>query len=144
MFCSQCGTKNDDTAKFCQKCGSSLADAGGPSSSGSAGGIAPPPVHGGVPPVAAQSDPRLRTATPPVTATGKQYAVGKSPPTALILSILIPGVGQFYNNDVKKGAVMLGGAIVLGVLTLGLAWLGILIWSAIDAYQVASGKSPIW
>jgi len=81
---------------------------------------------------------------PAVPAAGKQYAVGKSPATALILSILIPGVGQFYNNDVKKGAIMLGGAILLGVLTLGLAWLGILVWSAVDAYQVASGKSPLW
>jgi len=62
----------------------------------------------------------------------------------MILSILIPGVGQFYNGDMKKGAVMLAAAIVGGVITVGLVWLGILIWSAIDAYQVASGKSPLW
>jgi TM2 domain-containing membrane protein YozV len=86
----------------------------------------------------------MRTALPPVAPGQKQYAVGKSPAVALILSILIPGVGQFYNNDVKKGAIMLGAAIVGGAITLGVAWLGILIWSAIDAYQVASGKSPLW
>ena len=86
----------------------------------------------------------MRTAGTPAGPVAKQYAVGKNPVTALILSILIPGVGQFYNNDVKKGAIMLGGAIVGGVLTFGVAWLGILIWSAIDAHQVASGKSPLW
>lgn len=27
MFCSQCGTKNDDNAKFCSSCGASVVDA---------------------------------------------------------------------------------------------------------------------
>ena len=85
----------------------------------------------------------MRGAAQPGTAP-KQYAVGRSPGVAAILSILIAGVGQFYNGDHKKGAIMLIGGIILGALTLGLAWLPIIVWSAVDAYQVASGKSPLW
>ena len=74
----------------------------------------------------------------------KQYAVGKSPGVALILSLIIVGIGQFYNGDNKKGAIMLISAVVAGILTFGLGWFAIAIWSAFDAYNVASGKSPLW
>ena len=39
---------------------------------------------------------------------------------------------------------MLGVALVLGVLTAGLVWIIMMVWSAIDAYQVADGKGKIW
>lgn len=35
----------------------------------------------------------------------------KSPALALGLSLLVPGAGQFYNGELLKGAVMLGGAV---------------------------------
>ena len=83
---------------------------------------------------------------------------GKNPRAALVFSILIPGLGQFYNGDNKKGVVMLLLAIVpeKGVLmllmkivpaALGInwfVWLGVLIWSAVDAYRVAEAKSARW
>jgi len=62
----------------------------------------------------------------------------------LVLSLFIPGAGQFYNNDWKKGLAMLGGGIVLGPLTAGVAWLGFAIWSMIDAYNVAKGTGKRW
>jgi TM2 domain-containing membrane protein YozV len=128
MFCSSCGSPNEDSAKFCQKCGTPLA--------GRTAAPPPPP-----PPI----DNRARGQAPPVIAAGeKRFAEGKSPVVALILSLLIVGVGQFYNGDMKKGAIMLAIAIVAGALTIGLGWLAAMIWSAIDAYQVASRKSPLW
>src|SRR4026208_2093997 len=111
MYCPSCGAPNDDSAKFCAKGGSQLSSAAGP--------IPPPP-----PPNAGST---MRGGTP--VAGPKTFATGKNPPVAMILSILIPGVGQFYNGDMKKGAVMLAAAIVGGVITVGLVWLGILIWS---------------
>jgi hypothetical protein len=36
----------------------------------------------------------------------------KDPTTALVLSCLIPGAGQFYSNQTKKGAIQFGGALV--------------------------------
>ena len=39
---------------------------------------------------------------------------------------------------------MLGAAVLLGALTAGVGWLAIAVWSVVDAYQVASGKSTMW
>ena len=58
----------------------------------------------------------------------------KSPGIALVLSLLICGVGQMYNGKVAKGILMLVGFILLWVIWLG--WV-IWIWSMIDAYQEA-------
>jgi len=33
---------------------------------------------------------------------------------------------------------------LLGALTAGLAWLGVAIWSAVDAYRVATGTAQRW
>lgn len=128
MFCSNCGAQSADTAKFCEKCGTALADPA---------------------PAAPTVDTRVRgieTAppAPAVSAASPQVLAGKNPAIALVLSLVIPGVGQFYNSDIKKGALMLGGAILLGALTGGLGYVAFWIWSMIDAYQVASGKVRIW
>lgn len=90
------------------------------------------------------ADPRMRGGMPAAVPGEKRYAAGKSPGVAMILSLLIVGLGQFYNGDVKKGLAMLLGVIILAVPTFGLAWVGIACWSAVDAYQVASGKAPLW
>ena len=129
MFCSSCGSANDDSARFCHKCGAAV---------GGAGGVTPP-----APPA---SDFTTMRGGPASTSTvvGKQYATGKNAVVALILSLVIVGVGQFYNGDMKKGGIMLGAAVVFGAVTAGFGWLAIAIWSAVDAYQVASGKSPLW
>jgi TM2 domain-containing membrane protein YozV len=123
MFCPHCGIANDDEGEFCAKCGRRLARSPN---------ITPP-------------DERIRGPGPVVPSGQMRYATGKNPTTAVILSLLFSGVGQFYNGDHKKGALMLVGAIVLAVVTGG--WWGVLpvaIWSIYDAYQVASGKSALW
>jgi TM2 domain-containing membrane protein YozV len=76
-------------------------------------------------------------------------AAGKTPGMALILSFLVPGVGQIYNGDTKKGGVMLGFWLLSWFLVAygGLGFItgaGIWIWAMIDAYNVASGKTPMW
>jgi TM2 domain-containing membrane protein YozV len=124
MFCPNCGAQNADTAKFCEKCGNALAAA------------APAPPH---------PDTRVRGVEPSPTHSN-QVVAGKSPGVALVLSLVLPGlaIGQFYNGDIKKGALMLAVAIIGGALSSGLITIGIWIWSMIDAYQVASGKGKIW
>ena len=65
----------------------------------------------------------------------------KSPSLALILSLLIPGVGQMYNGEVGKGFFLLliylfsyvCIAIGIGVVMVPAVW----IWGMIDAYKVA-------
>ena len=122
MFCSGCGSQNEVTAKFCRGCGNAL----------SAGPAAAPAAHPGT----------IRGGNPGAVAL--TVPTGKSPALAAVLSLIIVGVGQFYNGDSKKGALMLVGAIVLGAATGGLLWLGLAIWSAIDAYQVANGTGKMW
>ena len=124
MFCAQCGAPNDATARFCFKCGSSL----------------PPPAAGPAP----AADPRMRGGAAPATVPETRVATGTNPVLATILSFFIPGVGQFINGDMKKGAVMLVLTIVLFVPTLGVGSLAISIWSAVDAYRVASGTAQRW
>lgn len=122
MFCSNCGAQNADTAKFCEKCGTGLAAA------------APAPPH---------PETRVRGVEPGASHAG-QVVAGKNPAVALLLSLLIAGGGQFYNGDIKKGALMLVLAIVGAIATGGVLTVAVWIWSLIDAYQVASGKGKIW
>ncbi|MGO8748919.1 MAG: hypothetical protein ACLQNE_23385 [Thermoguttaceae bacterium] len=64
---------------------------------------------------------------------------------ACLLSLVIVGLGQMLLGQTIKGVVMLIAAMVLGVLTVGLAI--VVVWpvSAIDAYMIAKklreGKS---
>jgi TM2 domain-containing membrane protein YozV len=122
MFCAQCGAPNDAPAKFCFKCGAPLSQ-----------GPAPP-----------TADPRIRGGSPPVATAAPPVATGQHPVLATILSLFIPGVGQFINSDMKKGAVMLVLAIVLFAPTVGVGSFAVAIWSAVDAYRVASGTGKRW
>ena len=125
MFCPKCGTSNDDSARFCAKCGAALAAAEAPAAGAGAG------------------TGTMRTSS---AGSGGKVVTGKNPTVAMVLSIFLGwlGVGQFYNGDWKKGLAMAGGSILLGIPSGGLVTLGVWIWSAIDAYQVASGKWKAW
>ncbi|HVR09327.1 MAG TPA: hypothetical protein VMW75_14855 [Thermoanaerobaculia bacterium] len=72
---------------------------------------------------------------------------GKSGAGAAVLSAFLPGLGQFYNNDFKKGLLILVLAIVaVGAIpvTLGSFYVVIWLWGVIDAYRVAKGATPVW
>ena len=74
-------------------------------------------------------------------------AIQTNPLIALILSAIVPGSGQIYNREVKKGWVILGSYLSLGVLVYWLAGLNkitvalalLLLWlsAIVDAYKVA-------
>lgn len=130
MFCSKCGNQNDDSARFCGKCGALIAQA--VDSSPSPQNSPAQPVQGG-------------TIRGPASSSGATV-VGKNPTVALVLSIFFGalGVGQFYNGDWKKGITMAGASLLLGVPTGGLVSLGVWIWSMIDSYKVATGQWKAW
>lgn len=150
MYCSRCGSPNADGARFCEKCGMTLGAAAAASASGSAPAASDPAPQWQPPPQQPPyyADPRMRGgATFPTAPGGKVYATGKSPFVAVLLSFFIPGVGQFYNGDAKKGGLMLGGlvlsiilaGVLIGIIGIFAVW----IWSMVDAYNVASGKTPL-
>jgi TM2 domain-containing membrane protein YozV len=93
-------------------------------------------------------DPRVRGSAPVLMSPGtRRFAVGKSPGLAVFLSFFIPGVGQFYCGATAKGGLMLAiyfvswllVAVTVGVVGVLAVW----IWSMIDAYNLASGKTPL-
>ena len=80
----------------------------------------------------------------------------KKPPIALVLSLIVPGLGQIYNIQVIKGLVIAGACLALG---LGSFWLSglsslsaalalLLMWvsAILDAYKTAktSGQPLDW
>jgi TM2 domain-containing membrane protein YozV len=118
MNCLKCGASNVEGTRFCKICGHERGLAFMPPES------APP----------SPDDARVRVPQR-----------GKKPIVALILSLLIPGIGQFYNGEAKKGVIILCVWIVslpfvasgIGVIGVSGAW----IWGMIDAYKVASVAS---
>ena len=123
MFCSKCGADNTDGARFCAKCGTVLAVAA--------------PVDPAPPPST------TRRSEPAPTAAGAS-PTGKTPWVAVLLSFLISGLGQVYNNDWKKGLVMFVGGLLGWFLTGGIATLAIWVWGMVDGYLVAAGKGKVW
>jgi TM2 domain-containing membrane protein YozV len=126
MFCSKCGSANNDGAAFCAKCGAAL----GAAATGTAGATPTPET----------TTMRGHAAAPTRT------VAGKNPTVALVLSIFLGafGGGQFYNGDWKKGLAMAAATLVLGLPTGGLVAFAVWVWSMVDAYQVASGKWSMW
>jgi TM2 domain-containing membrane protein YozV len=138
---------------YCEKCGRavSAAQAAAAGASLTAASFPQPPQTQPFPPqaiyqAAPYMDPRVRAS--PATAANAQYAVGKSPFLALFLSFLLPGVGQFYNGDTKRGLPMfLVGIFSFAILIIPVVgWIiaiGIHIWSMINAYNVATRKTAL-
>lgn len=130
MYCSNCGTQIADTDKFCPSCGSRV-------------GI---DVDSGCNP----SPPFKSCSNYPLKDAG----------VALILSVIIPGLGQIYCGKVGRGISILvasiilapiiyfftcavfvatesGIAAVIGLLATALISLAIWIWNILDAHDVA-------
>ena len=66
----------------------------------------------------------------------------------MVLSVIVPGLGQIYNQEIKKGLVIFGSCLSLGLLTCWISGLNkfsmalalILVWisAMTDAYKVAT------
>lgn len=52
---------------------------------------------------------------------------------AVLMSFVIPGLGQIYNEDLTKGGVILI-ASILGFFFFGIGYLVLWLWSIADAY----------
>lgn len=101
---------------------------------------------------------KITKETPVTNETPKPMKSRKEPALACVLSFLLPGLGQFYNGESGKGAIMLG-ASIFGVILMasaindelwsgrnsdekgalgGMIFLGAWLWSLIDAPISAS------
>ena len=122
MICSVCGKSNDDAARFCRFCGSTL--------------------------LASRSGTEVVADPGPATT---RYAVGKSPLVALFFAMIpVPGLGQFYNGDFKRGIlIMILAAVAFCLIpetacSSTLPLVAVWLWGWINAYNVAARKTPLW
>lgn len=60
---------------------------------------------------------------------------------ALVLSFFIVGLGQFYNRQALKGALLFFSAIILAALSAGLLYIPLWLYGMLDAYAVAKSKN---
>lgn len=67
----------------------------------------------------------------------------KSEAIALLLSFLLPGLGQFYLGKIGRGLLFLFGTIGAAVLTFGIGGFIVWIWNIIDAYNLAKKHNLI-
>ncbi|QKY19495.1 zinc-ribbon domain-containing protein [Halolamina sp. CBA1230] len=71
---------------------------------------------------------------------------GENPFVAAVYSAILPGLGQFYNREPGKGAVIVVASFVAMLSVLALV--GIVLYPAVwlyavyDAYVVADGREP--
>jgi TM2 domain-containing membrane protein YozV len=108
-FCENCGAQINENSAFCDNCGAKIS---GPGTEPVATGQTGQPVPASVP------------------------VQQKNPIIALILSLVICGVGQMYNGHWKKGVLLFFVFIVLLVIFWPLA---LIVWlfGMYDAYTTA-------
>jgi TM2 domain-containing membrane protein YozV len=118
MFCQKCGKSLDDSVKFCDACGTPTGSA-----TGSMPQQAPAPAPSPYGPA-------------PAPGQAPYMLPQKSLGIALILSLIIPGIGQMYASKFGRGVAMLIGVIVLWVVDA-------VIWAA--AYTLTyDGNTFYW
>jgi hypothetical protein len=128
MFCPRCAHENPDEAKFCGRCGATMPTTSTPGSSGSPGS-------------AVERADKVNPATPP-----------KEPFIAALISFFLPGIGQVYLGQRRKGLIIFGIDVLLTIFWLaggevwGLIVFGIGVLATIDAYRIGAklkGGQPV-
>jgi len=115
MTCSNCGAQIQGGEKFCPNCGITLNNN-------------------------YNSNQSSKTYNTGFANNGQNFngpLAKKSPILALVLSLVIVGLGQLYLGQTSKGLLMFGLAVFFSFLSFGLLWFVVAIWSAIDAYNTA-------
>jgi hypothetical protein len=77
-----------------------------------------------------QAAPASRVTNPPGTS-----------PMKSVVTFLLPGLGQLFSGDAKKGGIMFLSAVIAGSLTAGLGYFVCGAWSVFDLKSRAAGSS---
>ena len=136
VICKNCGTENDDAAKFCRNCGSEIIIEEEIDETGTKFcrncGFEMPKATKFCPECGNPTDNAPSMAG---TIPSQAFVMSeKSPGLAAILSFFIIGLGQIYLGLNKKGIILFLAAIVSGVLMLVL--IGFVLWFIIWVYAI--------
>ena len=123
-FCSSCGSQVAEGVAFCPSCGAPMQRAAPPPQAPPAapqypaGGYGQPayPPPGYAPPPYAPPPGQYPPGYGPYPAYGPMPGE-KSAGVALVLSLLLTGLGQLYNGEISKGIIFLVVEIILWILS---------------------------
>lgn len=142
VACKNCGRELPDNAKFCKECGAEVVveELGGESQFCSSCGFKMPMNLKFCPQCGSPTSkaPHVNTVN-----NGGNSVVNKdkNPLLAMLLSLLIVGLGQIYLGLTKKGIILFVAAVISGILTLIIIgyvfWLLIWIYGMYDALNSA-------
>ena len=124
MFCSQCGEKNPDDARFCSKCGAALAAAEAP-----APAAAPAP-----PPSAVARGTRTNGMSIAALILGILGIISFWPLSILAIIFGAIGISQINKDPSLKGKGMAVAGLVMGIAAIAIwilvavVWWGTLFW----------------
>lgn len=131
--CPECKTLNDDGALYCSFCGYPLGE-------DEAEAIpATPAEQPAAPPPATEAPPAAKTPAPPPAPSSAESPQTKSVATAVIASVIFPGLGQTYNGYLLKGVLFYLGITLFSlpgypsILLAGAVYL----YAIYDAYRAA-------
>ncbi|MGQ4833791.1 MAG: zinc-ribbon domain-containing protein [Candidatus Asgardarchaeia archaeon] len=122
--CPNCGATIPADATFCPNCGARLTAA------------APQPATQPVAPPAPVAQPPQPSVPMQPQPQPMPPSKKKEPILALILSFIIPGLGQMYVGNVKKGIIFLVIAVILYILFWVVGFL-FAVYTMYDAYKMA-------
>lgn len=128
IFCQSCGAKNPDDARFCNMCGTSIAEAGAP------GG----PIAESHP---ARGASTLREGAASASGGASTSSLARAPsPYADTSSITLTGIG--VPSRAKTWSILIGGALLFLSLGVGGAWLAMRGGGASAESAAAGADTP--
>lgn len=143
MYCRNCGAILPDDARFCQECGFKSEQSSEVRRCPRCGKPIP---DGSLFCPSCGRDPQQESEEP-YNREGRRITNRVNILLAMILSALIPGVGQMYVGFVKRGAIILIVSVLVLIASLFLIFLPILvywIWNIYDAYARADETNRLW
>ena len=138
--CPACKTLNDDSAQYCSFCGYPMGEEETPAPAPEPQAAAPPAKGTPAPPAEPAAHGGAETVPPPPAAAPSGETPQKSVLTAIIASVLFPGLGQTYNGALFKGVLLYLGVTLFSIAGFPaiLAAAALYLYAIYDAYRTAT------